>query len=719
MSKCLLTISLLISKRPDTVRKCLDSIQPLLRAIPSELILTDTGCGEEVRTIIEEYTDHIIDFEWCKDFSKARNAGLKQAKGEWFLFLDDDEWFENTDEMIEFFRSGEYQNYGLAAYIQRNYLDRTGTVYTDLPVGRMIRLEPDVEFIYSIHECFNYVPGNVKKFHSYVHHYGYAHRTDADRIAHAMRNIELLTVENENNPRNMKHALQLVKEYNSIQRWEDSLKLSLESIEIAKNGPIEIEFCRDSLYANAVEAYVQLNRKDEAIAAGVRYLEEEELDPLVRAMISGILAGLYYEKSMGEECLKMVFLYAKIYRKYKKDEDAFVKYVTTVNSGCFEQRNRSMVFGSGICAALEKEMYPKALEWFEDMDWEADKMFVRNAMLECVVHKLTELGERAASGKTLTEEMQILFKMCNILFKRKELEEFMAKTILNSCENMDKLKVFAGLQTEHWVGAMIDLSTGSIKEETLWSVLRNMSESMPYIQKFGVLEMLEAEGCDVGELLGQIPYYSWENTMMKYATKAEEEELVWWEQWGSRLPETEDLKRLAWKKCVNYGKLMHFGSMTQKEQEAKEVLRVLWDYGENTRELCEKLYHPETLCRNPDILSEEYQVAYLLADLKRNMEMGRLDEAIETAKAIKECGICWNGIVKFVLLQIQKAASEGENQQAEVMDEMRMLGQQLKLKIRQLMQSGNHREALSVANQVAVMLPDDTELQMLIQELSG
>ena len=71
------------------------------------------------------------------------------------------------------------------------------------------------------------------------------------------------------------------------------------------------------------------------------------------------------------------------------------------------------------------------------------------------------------------------------------------------------------------------------------------------------------------------------------------------------------------------------------------------------------------------------------------------------------------------VLQIQKAASEGENQQAEVMDEMRMLRQQLKLKIRQLMQSGNHREALSVANQVAVMLPDDTELQMLIQELSG
>ena len=50
-----LTISILISKRPDTVRKCLDSIKPILEELDAELILTDTGCGEEVRGIIEEY----------------------------------------------------------------------------------------------------------------------------------------------------------------------------------------------------------------------------------------------------------------------------------------------------------------------------------------------------------------------------------------------------------------------------------------------------------------------------------------------------------------------------------------------------------------------------------------------------------------------------------------------------------------------------------------
>ena len=93
-NRVLLTISVLISNRPDTVRKCLDSIRPLLARVSSELILVDTGCGEQVRGIIEEYTDNIVDFKWCRDFAKARNAGLERAGGEWFLYLDDDEWFE-------------------------------------------------------------------------------------------------------------------------------------------------------------------------------------------------------------------------------------------------------------------------------------------------------------------------------------------------------------------------------------------------------------------------------------------------------------------------------------------------------------------------------------------------------------------------------------------------------------------------------------------------
>lgn len=76
-----LTISLLVSDRMETLRKCLDSLKPLLRELDSELIAVFTGKNEETLELLQQYTSHIIPFTWCDDFSKARNAGLKEARG--------------------------------------------------------------------------------------------------------------------------------------------------------------------------------------------------------------------------------------------------------------------------------------------------------------------------------------------------------------------------------------------------------------------------------------------------------------------------------------------------------------------------------------------------------------------------------------------------------------------------------------------------------------
>ena len=91
-----LSISLLASDRAASLERCLDSLRPLLMRIPSELIIVLTGTDERVRQIASQYTDHLIPFKWCNDFSAARNAGLREARGEWFLYIDDDEWFDDS-----------------------------------------------------------------------------------------------------------------------------------------------------------------------------------------------------------------------------------------------------------------------------------------------------------------------------------------------------------------------------------------------------------------------------------------------------------------------------------------------------------------------------------------------------------------------------------------------------------------------------------------------
>ena len=98
-----LSISLLASERAASLERCLDSLRPLMMQVPSELIVVFTGTDERIREIAGRYTDQIIPFTWCNDFSAARNVGLKAARGEWFMYIDDDEWFEDTTEIRDFF----------------------------------------------------------------------------------------------------------------------------------------------------------------------------------------------------------------------------------------------------------------------------------------------------------------------------------------------------------------------------------------------------------------------------------------------------------------------------------------------------------------------------------------------------------------------------------------------------------------------------------------
>ena len=72
--KPILSISILLSTHDvETAKKCLSSIQPLLD-IGAELLVTDTGCSPQVRSVAEGYADQMIDFRWCDDFSAAENG---------------------------------------------------------------------------------------------------------------------------------------------------------------------------------------------------------------------------------------------------------------------------------------------------------------------------------------------------------------------------------------------------------------------------------------------------------------------------------------------------------------------------------------------------------------------------------------------------------------------------------------------------------------------
>lgn len=211
----LLTVSILVSNRTDTVRKCLDSVKPLLSAIPSELIVVDTVGPENSDgslAVAREYTDNIVRFEWCDDFAAARNAGLSLARGEWFLFLDDDEWFEDVSPIIDFLREND-SRYGVCLYRVRNYLERSGREYEDAFVERMFRRNAAIRFRDRIHEQLEGAQPPVKTLDAYVHHYGYVYESRETFEKHWRRNSRSLEKMLEEQPGYLRAVMHLAQEY--------------------------------------------------------------------------------------------------------------------------------------------------------------------------------------------------------------------------------------------------------------------------------------------------------------------------------------------------------------------------------------------------------------------------------------------------------------------------------------------------------------------------
>jgi len=214
-----LTVSLLVSNNIKTIEKCMKSLQSLLAAIPSELIIVDT-VGEEHSdgslAVAEQYATKVVHFDWCNDFAAARNAGLVLAQGDWFMFLDDDEWFENTKELEDFFRTGEYLLYASGTYQIRNYTKKDGSAYSMATLGRMTKRGKNTTFVGAIHETFSefYLP--CKEFSAFVHHYGYAFENEQEKQAHVQRNFTLLQRELEKNPKQLRYRAQMAMELASF-----------------------------------------------------------------------------------------------------------------------------------------------------------------------------------------------------------------------------------------------------------------------------------------------------------------------------------------------------------------------------------------------------------------------------------------------------------------------------------------------------------------------
>lgn len=380
----LLSISMLVSNnRRDTIEKCMESLMPLRQAVSCELIIVDTGCTDGSVDIARKYADKVVQFTWCKDFSAARNAGLFECTGEWFLYLDDDEWFEDVSELVAFFCGEERKHYDTLWYIQRNYNDFEGTAYADSYVGRCVKRTSETRFCGKIHEWLEPLPQKIKQVDSFVHHYGYVFKTEEDRKKHLERNLSLEEAAVKENPEDIRMCCQLVQEYRSAKRFEDAKRFTKETLQQTKYEKTNsfVQY----LLITLPKVYMEAEEIEEALAEYERLLKEEALLHQSKLAIYCERAFLYgrenREKEAAEESLRYLDEYEIIPGKDEPQEFPIMD---------FEQYrskfNRQRVIKNGITGAVLSGEYSYLGRFFAELDWTRDTEISKEmvkALVQC------------------------------------------------------------------------------------------------------------------------------------------------------------------------------------------------------------------------------------------------------------------------------------------------------------------------------------------------
>ncbi len=214
-----LTIGIPVSNQIQTIRRCLSHLDKLRSSISCELLIINTGSTDGTIEAAQEYHARIISFPWCNNMSAARNAGIYHALGEWYLSIDDDEWFESTDSIIHFFLTGQHKKYNFSGYIQRNYTKEDSSQYHDHYTCRMARITPSLHFEGRIHDALIFPENEIIYYHEdYVHHYGFCHDNKEQLLQKTKRNLALLAFDYYEFPCNLRYILQIANEFNTIKQ---------------------------------------------------------------------------------------------------------------------------------------------------------------------------------------------------------------------------------------------------------------------------------------------------------------------------------------------------------------------------------------------------------------------------------------------------------------------------------------------------------------------
>lgn len=733
-SKPLLSISMLVSGREE-MKKSLESLQYFKKAFPCEIILVDTGCNAEQRAFAETYSDMVIDFVWCDDFAAARNTGLKKAKGEWFLYLDDDEWFEEPKEIIAFFTSGEYKKYNSASYIVRSYRDMEGKMYSDEYMTRMVRLKAGVKFVGRIHEFLSPFAEPKKSFSDFVHHYGYVYQDKEAERRHGERNIIPLLKLRKEEPGNPRWMLQLAQEYCALGENEKAIETCKEGLnELREQGIKKENLMGVPVYLGAIYAYLLISLDNMG-----RYEEEEEW--LEKALAEPVLLNVGYMKpSFAFYCMAGARMYAQT-KKYEKCYEYFQKYIeykerlennrAIIEKGSVGIVSQAfqlhMLYGT-VLLCMESLIHmgdeKLAEKAFYMLDWNDDRLLdqgkYEKRLLDACCHAeyrplWTRFLQTLVSREGGMKEMYAVFLLAEMEYKQNgEIEQLLRLRQLVSELNYSHhyivyTKILWKAQNAE-AGQETDESKGEI-EELFKKLFEEYQDKLLDIRG-EVWDVAEKLNILIETMFLKINYRTWKDTLDEWNREASTESLRQWENRINRWRTVKDIRYGIFDIKCSESYLLHYQMEETKLSQWEEAL---WKYANSVLDFYRPLYKESVFEQCPEALPDE---VWLALHLKKFQECREKRDDKEALSALREC-IGISIILEKAIetyAEALKSDIQERNQEAEkAMLELNVLITSLKATAKLRMERKEYQVAKEILLQIQRCAPEDKEVEKLLK----
>ncbi len=326
-----LSIGMMVKNEESNLERCLSSLQPLMQAVSSELIIVDTGSSDGTVAIAKRYTDKVYFHLWENDYSKMRNITVGYAKGEWFLFIDADEELVEYGDIVDFLLGGKSKCFHAAVIKIKNFVQtETESNFVDALVMRLFRKKKTFRFEGVVHEQPMFEPP-VYILNAMLKHYGYL----ADDSALKERKLKLyepiLLRALEENPRNIYYWYQLSRTYTTYKDRKTALSPGVKAYEIIKEQKQNELNDREYpyVYQNLSYLYLMNEQPRKSIEIAQEWLtKDEEFVDLWFYTAKAQALTKQTEKAI--ESYRKYMEYAKLYDK-NGGKDVRIAYHTLTN----------------------------------------------------------------------------------------------------------------------------------------------------------------------------------------------------------------------------------------------------------------------------------------------------------------------------------------------------------------------------------------------------